>query len=141
MMASMRSSLRAPRPSVKSGTMTSSRPTSCHAATASATSSVVPAIGGPAAALGEERVGLGLVVGEEDQRLGGPLDLAGSRPIASQRWSSTAARSAIVVGQAPHVPLVGVAGDDAHHAVALAADEQRQRRLDGLGSQMASVSW
>ena len=37
------------------------------------------------------------------------------------------------VGQAPHVPLVGLTGGDAEHAVAFAADQDRQRRLQRLG--------
>ncbi|HKY17188.1 MAG TPA: SDR family oxidoreductase [Microthrixaceae bacterium] len=37
------------------------------------------------------------------------------------------------VGRGPHVPLLGMAGDDAEHAVSLAADQYRQRCLHRLG--------
>ena len=56
----------------------------------------------------------------------------GSRPMRSQCCVEHRAALGDGVGEAPHVPLVGVAGDDAEHPVALATDQQRQRVLHGL---------
>ena len=95
-------------------------------------SSAVPATAGRSGVLAE-RLGLGLVVGDEEQGLGGALDLAGIATDALAVLVEHAGSLGDRVGEAPHVPLVGVAGDDAEHPVALAADEQRERVLHGLG--------
>ena len=58
--------------------------------------------------------------------------VAGSRPMSAHAASSAFERSAKLGRERPHVPLVGVAGDDAHHPVALAADQDRQRVLHRL---------
>ena len=133
MIASIRSSRCEPLPSAKSGTMTSSRPTSCQAATASATCSVVPAMAARPPVPARNRSACGGIVGEADQRLRGAGDGGrdrGRSPRSGRR--ARADRSAMTSAQAPHVPLVGVPGDDAHHPVALAADEERQRVLHRL---------
>ena len=96
------------------GDVTSSRPRSRHAATAAATSSGVPATAGPAGLL-PEGGGLGGVVGEQEEGLGGAGDLA---QIAADRLAAALQDCPPLGdggGQAPHVPLVGVAG---HHLTA-----------------------
>ena len=132
MMASRRSSLAVPRPSVKSGTITSSRPTARQASHGG--DDVVGGAGdrGPTAGPGQEGLGLGSVVGEADERLGGVLDGARVAPDGLAAPLEHGQPLGDGVGQSPHVPLVGVAGDHAHHAVALAPDEDRERVLDRL---------
>ena len=98
--------------------------------------------GGPAAGALEEGVGSITVVGEQHEGLGG----AGDRGrVAADGLAAPVEHSGPLgddVGQAPHVPLVGVAGDHAHHPVALAADEGGGAGpAPALGSDMASVSW
>ena len=83
--------------------------------------------GGAPARAGQELLGPAPVVGEQHERLRGALDLA---RIAADRLAALVEHARPLgddVGQAPHVPLVGVAGDHAHHPVALAPDEQRKR--------------
>ena len=104
----------------------------CHSATASAISSAVPATAGRSVS---SRNALALAASSVTR----------NRAWAERWISAGIAADALAVlvehgaalgdrvGEAPHVPLVGVAGDDAEHPVALAADEERERVLHGLG--------
>ena len=132
---------RTPAPRVKSGTMNSSTPTSALAVRLSASPRAVPAIAGRGATRSTSRPAL--ATSRRPRNTSAWVEraiVAGSRRSPLAAGVERRRRSAKSVRRRPHVPLVGVAGDHGQHAVALAADQDRQRRCTGFGSASASVT-